>query len=88
MGAENFNVQLVGTIGAVLTTVCWAPQAWRVIRHRNTQAISLATNLALLAGQFCWLFYGHALNDWPLIVSNTISIMFTITIVAMKLRYG
>jgi MtN3 and saliva related transmembrane protein len=88
MGLEPFHVQLIGTIGAVLTTVCWAPQAWRVIRHRNTQAISLLTNVALLAGQILWLVYGLALNDWPLIVSNTISIMFTITIVTMKVRYG
>jgi MtN3 and saliva related transmembrane protein len=88
MGAEFSNVQMIGTIGAVLTTICWAPQAWRVIRHRNTHAISLLTNLALLAGQICWLFYGLALNDWPLIGSNTISIMFTLTILTMKLRYG
>jgi len=88
MGTEPSTYQLIGAIGAVLTTICWAPQAWRVIRHRNTQAISLLTNVALLAGQGCWLVYGLALNDWPLIVSNTISIMFTVTIVAMKVRYG
>jgi MtN3 and saliva related transmembrane protein len=88
MENNDFNVQLIGAIGAVLTTICWAPQAWRVIRYRNTHAISLATNLALLAGQFCWLYYGIALNNWPLIVSNTISIMFTVVIVTMKVRYG
>jgi MtN3 and saliva related transmembrane protein len=88
MGTELFTVKMIGTIGAVLTTVCWAPQAWRVIRHRNTHAISLLTNVALLAGQICWLIYGLALNDWPLIGSNTISIMFTTIIVAMKVRYG
>lgn len=88
MGTETFNVQLVGTIGAVLTTICWAPQAWRVIRHRNTHAISLLTNLALFAGQICWLVYGLALHDWPLIGSNTISIIFTSVILTMKVRYG
>ena len=80
MGAELFTIKAIGTIGAVLTTICWAPQAWRVVRHRNTHAISLLTNLALLAGQVCWLIYGLALNDWPLIGSNTISIVFTAVI--------
>ena len=88
MGTDQFAVQLIGTIGAVLTTICWAPQAWRVIQHRSTHAISLTTNLTLLAGQMCWLVYGVALNDWPLIGSNTISIVLTSVIVAMKVRYG
>jgi MtN3 and saliva related transmembrane protein len=88
MGTELFTIKLVGTIGAVLTTICWAPQAWRVVRYRNTQAISLLTNAALLAGQICWLIYGLALNDWPLIGSNTISIVFTTIILTMKVRYG
>jgi MtN3 and saliva related transmembrane protein len=88
MGNELFNAQLIGTIGAVLTTICWAPQAWRVIRYRNTHAISLLTNATLFAGQICWLVYGLALNDWPLIGSNAISIMFTIVILTMKVRYG
>lgn len=88
MGLELFTVQWIGAVGAVLTTICWAPQAWRVIRYRNTHAISLSTNVALFAGQVCWLVYGLALNDWPLIASNAISMLFTMTILTMKLRYG
>lgn len=88
MGAGHLPVELIGTIGAVLTTICWAPQAWRVIRQRNTHAISLLTNVTLFAGQICWLIYGLALNDAPLIGSNAVSIVFTTTILAMKLRYG
>ena len=88
MGADLFTVKMIGTVGAVLTTICWVPQAWRVVRYRNTHAISLLTNLALLAGQICWLIYGFALNDWPLIGSNTISIVFTAIILTMKVRYG
>lgn len=88
MGTELSTVQLIGTIGAVLTTICWAPQAWRVIRHRNTHAISLLTNATLFMGQICWLIYGLALRDWPLIGSNTISLMFTSVILTMKVRYG
>jgi MtN3 and saliva related transmembrane protein len=88
MGPELFTIQLIGTIGTVLTTICWAPQAWRLIRHRNTHAISLVASATMFAGQICWLIYGLALNDWPLIGSNAISIMFTTVILTMKVRYG
>ena len=35
----------IGAIGAVLTTICWLPQAARVVRHKDTSAISLTANL-------------------------------------------
>jgi MtN3 and saliva related transmembrane protein len=77
-----------GAIGATLTTICWLPQAVRLIRYRDTRAISLITNLIFFSGLVCWLIYGLSLHDWPLIGSNAISILLTSVIIAMKLRHG
>ncbi|WP_034466630.1 SemiSWEET family sugar transporter [Afipia sp. P52-10] len=85
---SDIPVSWFGAIGATLTTVCWLPQAVRLIRHKNTQAISLPTNLIFFAGLFFWLVYGIAIGDWPLIAANGVSIVLTTIIVAMKLRYG
>ena len=81
-------IHWVGAAGAVLTTICWLPQAVRVLRTKNTRAISLATNLIFAAGILLWLIYGIALGNWPLIAANAISMMFTLVIIAMKLRHG
>jgi MtN3 and saliva related transmembrane protein len=78
----------IGGIGAALTTTCWLPQAIRVVRHRETRAISLTTNLMLIVGLVFWLIYGIALVDWPLIASNSFTLLFTLIITAMKLRHG
>jgi MtN3 and saliva related transmembrane protein len=78
----------IGAIGAVLTTVCWLPQAIRLVRHKDTRAISLTTNLTFGIGLIFWLIYGIAIVDWPLIASNAVSVVFTSVIVAMKLRHG
>ena len=78
----------IGAIGAVLTTICWLPQAIRVVRHKDTRAISLTTNLTFGIGLIFWLIYGIAIVDWPLIGSNAVSVVFTSVIVAMKLRHG
>lgn len=77
-----------GAVGATLTTICWLPQAVRLIRYRDTRAISLVTNLVFVSGLVCWLVYVISLNDWPLIISNAISILLTSVIIAMKLRHG
>jgi MtN3 and saliva related transmembrane protein len=78
----------IGGIGAVLTTICWLPQAMQVVRDKDTRAISLTTNLVFGIGLLFWLIYGIAIADWPLIGSNAISVVFTSVIVAMKLRHG
>jgi MtN3 and saliva related transmembrane protein len=78
----------IGGIAAVLTTVCWLPQAVRLVRHKDTSAISLTTNLTFGIGLIFWLVYGIAIVDWPLITSNAVSVVFTSVIVALKLRHG
>ena len=78
----------IGAVGAVLTTICWLPQAVRLVRHKDTRAISLTTNLTFGIGLIFWLVYGIAIVDWPLIASNAVSVVFTSVIVAMKLRHG
>ena len=81
-------VELIGNAGAVLTTVCWLPQAIKIIRDRETRALSLPTNLAFLIGMILWLVYGMALPDWPLIWSSAITVSFMLVIVGLKIRYG
>jgi MtN3 and saliva related transmembrane protein len=78
----------IGAIGAVLTTICWLPQAIRLVRDKDTRAISLTANLTFGIGLIFWLIYGIAIVDWPLIASNAVSVVFTSVIVAMKLRHG
>jgi MtN3 and saliva related transmembrane protein len=88
-GPMNANlVDAVGMIGAVLTTVCWLPQAVKIIRSRDTRAISLAGTLAFTIGIVFWLIYGLALVDWPLITSNVVTLALMLVIVTLKLRHG
>ena len=82
------SIHWLGAAGAVLTTICWLPQAVRVVRTKDTHAISLWTNLIFATGILLWLIYGIAIGNWPLIAANAISMMFTLVISAMKLRHG
>ena len=81
-------VDLIGNAGAILTTVCWLPQAIKIIRDRETRALSLPTNLAFTLGMILWLRYGMALPDWPLIWSSAVTLALMLVIVALKVRYG
>jgi MtN3 and saliva related transmembrane protein len=81
-------VDVVGATGATLTTLCWLPQALKIIREKETRAISLPATVAFTLGVVLWLIYGLAIGDWPLIGSNAVTLTLMLPILAMKLRYG
>ena len=72
----------------MLTTLCWLPQALKVIREKETRALSLPARGAFTLGVMLWLIYGLAIDDWPLIGSNAVTLTLMAPILVMKLRYG
>jgi len=78
----------VSAIAAVLTTGAFVPQAVHIIRHKETKAISLVMYVAFAAGVALWLLFGALIHNWPIMVSNAITLALTLAIVGMKLRYG
>jgi MtN3 and saliva related transmembrane protein len=81
-------VDMIGTTAAVLTTVCWLPQAVKIIRDKDTRAISLIATVAFTIGIAFWLAYGVARLDGPMIGANVITLSVMLVILALKLRYG
>ena len=82
------NLELFGYLAAILTTGSFVPQAVMTIRSRNTRGISLAMYVFFTAGVALWLIYGIALESWPMILANTVTLGLAATILALKLRYG
>ena len=81
-------IHLIGAGAAILTTICWLPQVVRILRTRDTNAISLVTNVIFATGVLLWLIYGIAIGNWSLIAANAISMTLTLVIIGMKLRHG
>ena len=79
--------ELIGAAAACCTTLSVVPQAGRIIRTRDTAAISLPMYLVFGTGILLWLVYGLLLTSWPIIVSNVVTIVLVGLIVALKLRY-
>lgn len=81
-------VDAIGATGAVLTTICWVPQAIKIIRDRETRAISLPGTTLCVLGVLLWLVYGLAIVDGPLIGSSVVTLAITMVILVLKIRHG
>jgi MtN3 and saliva related transmembrane protein len=77
----------LGYVAATLTTLAFVPQAVKTIRSRDTRGISLGMYAVFTVGVGFWLGYGFVLDSWPMIVSNTVTLLLSATILGLKLRY-
>lgn len=84
----GISPDLVGSVAAVLTTGAYLPQAIRVIRHRETAAISLVMYIFMTLGVTLWMIYGIMIQSPPVVIANAITAVLTLIILAMKIRCG
>ena len=79
------GMTLIGLLAATLTTIAFVPQAWRIIKSRKTDDLSLTMYVLMFCGQLCWLAYGIWMHDAPLILANVIGGSLSGTILAFKI---
>ncbi|BEU98269.1 SemiSWEET transporter [Acidovorax sp. DW039] len=78
---------LIGYLAATLTTCSFLPQAVHTFRTRDVSGISLGMYSVFTTGVALWLAYGLALQAWPIVVANAITLMLAAAILVMKLRF-
>jgi MtN3 and saliva related transmembrane protein len=82
------NLELLGYIGALLTTASFIPQAIMTIRSRDTRGISRGMYVIFTTGVAFWLAYGIVIDSLPMILANTVTLGLAGTVLALKLRSG
>lgn len=78
---------MIGTIAAILTTLSLLPQAYQVIKTKDTSSISLGMYTMFVFGVFLWIIHGWNIQDYNLIGANTITFVFASIILTYKIIY-
>jgi MtN3 and saliva related transmembrane protein len=81
------NMQFIGPLAAILTTISFIPQAVKVIKTKDTSGISLGMYIAFVLGVFLWIVHGWYIQDYNLIIANAITFVLSSTILVYKIRY-
>ena len=82
------TVELLGFVAAFCTTAAFVPQLVRVLRLRSARDVSLPTFVLFSVGVFLWLLYGFYIGSKPVIASNGVTLVLSVSILILKLRYG
>ena len=86
MAPENFTTAL-GLFAGTLTTISFLPQLVKAWKSRSTHDISIGMFSLLAVGITLWIVYGVVSSDLPVVVANSVTLVFVGLILALKLRY-
>ena len=79
-------IEWIGFLAAALTGVALIPQAIQIWKSGNFLCISIFVYILFTAGAATWLIYGILIGKWPLILSNSLSLLLAGSILFLKLR--
>jgi MtN3 and saliva related transmembrane protein len=82
----SFNIEFIGFIAAILTTVAFIPQVYKVWQTKSVSGMSLTMYLIFFCGVLLWLVYGLIINSLPMIIGNAVTIVLTLIILYFLLR--
>ncbi|OGC24962.1 hypothetical protein A3J90_07265 [candidate division WOR-1 bacterium RIFOXYC2_FULL_37_10] len=79
---------IIGITAAVLTTVAFLPQVFKVYQTKHTKDISLVMYIIFIFGLILWTVYGVLLNSLPVILANSFTLILCFYIIFLKIKYG
>ncbi len=75
----------LGFTAALLTSISFVPQVYKVWKTNNTKSISLTMFLLFWLGVLCWLIYGFLKGDMAITIANLFTLIVAGYILVRKL---
>jgi len=80
-------IEIIGFAAGTLTTVCLVPQVLKAWKTKLTRDVSLVWVVTLIMGVALWLAYGILIISLPIIVANFFTLILSLIILLLKLKY-
>ena len=77
----------VGIAAGICTSISLLPQLIKIIREKKADNISWVMLFILIAGLALWVWYGIIKNDFPIIITNSFSLLVNLLIIYFTYRY-
>lgn len=77
----------LGLFAGLLTTIAYLPQLIKTWKTKSADDISWSMLITLCIGIVLWLVYGSYVHDVPLIAANVATLVFSSSILILKIRY-
>ena len=77
----------IGLFAGICTAISLLPQLIKIIRDKKANAISYGMLGILMLGLITWIVYGIMRKDYPIILTNCLSLTLNILIIIFTIKY-
>jgi len=81
-------IETVGFVAGAFTSISFLPQVIKSYKTKSTKDIAISLTIINLCGQILWIAYGLGINSISLIVMSSITLIMTLSLLALKVKYG
>lgn len=78
---------IIGFTAGILTSISMIPQLIKVLWKKQVADLSWLMICVLLAGVSLWVYYGILKNEWPIILSNGLSVIINLILLICVFCY-
>ena len=80
-------IEFLGLCAAFCTSFSFFAQVLNIWKTKSTKDISFLMYIILSCGLVLWIVYGVLINSVAVILSNSVTLIFSISIIGMKVQY-
>lgn len=80
--------EVVGISAGILTASSLIPQIVKTIKEKKAKDISIIMLLVLMTGVALWVVYGIMREDFPIIVTNSFSLLMNFVTLFLRFKYN
>ncbi|PZR28066.1 MAG: hypothetical protein DI535_07855 [Citrobacter freundii] len=81
-------VDVLGYVAGAITALTFLPQVIKTWREKSAKDISLLMFLIAAVNEIMWIVYGALLENWVIILTNSVVLAMSLTMIFLKLRYN
>ena len=83
-------VDVLGTAAGAVTTLTFLPQVIKTWKEKSAKDVSLLMFIIAAVNELMWIAYAVLLTpmNWVIILTNCILLIFSSTMIWLKLRYN
>jgi MtN3 and saliva related transmembrane protein len=81
------GVDILGYSAGFITSLTFLPQVIKTWKEKSAKDISLMMFVIAAVNEVMWIVYGVLLDNWVIILTNSIVLTMSLIMIFLKLRY-
>ena len=83
-----YPFEIIGFIAGGLVSVSFLPQIIKSWKSKSTNDIAISLTTINISGQILWITYGIAISSVSLIIMSCLTMLMTLSLLILKIKYG